>query len=132
MPDRAPRFCPYCRKAYTGQRCPCRAEAQQQYDRDRGPDRQFYSKPRWRQFRKRFLAANPWCVFCLKDDGRQPTSLTPPSELHRGRAMVVDHIIPREERPDLAYTASNCRGLCVSCHNRRTRKQEQGVSDANK
>jgi 5-methylcytosine-specific restriction endonuclease McrA len=110
MPDRAPKQCPWCRKATIGP-CECRVEASQQYDRSRGPDRQFYSTPRWRRFRKRILAVNPWCVFC-----------------HEGGshvlAKVVDHIMPRKDRPDLAYVASNCRGLCVSCHNRRTRKQE--------
>lgn len=107
MPGRAPRFCPHCQRAFTGPRCPCRTEARQRYDRDRGPDRHFYSTPRWRRFRKRILARDMWCVLCPADRKRLAT--------------IVDHIIPRKERPDLAYSAENCRGLCVSCHNRRSR-----------
>ena len=35
------------------------------------------------------------------------------------RAVVVHHIQPIEERPDLALTLSNLRSLCEACHNRR-------------
>lgn len=113
MPKRAARFCPHCQQAFMGPRCACRREAQHRYDRERGVDRQFYSTRRWRRFRRRILARDVWCVLCLAERKRLAT--------------VVDHIAPRHERPDLAYNAENCRGLCVSCHNRRTRLVEQRV-----
>lgn len=125
MPSRAPRICPHCHEASVG-RCPCRAEAGHRYDRDRGQDRQFYSTQRWRRFRKRFLAKNPYCVHCASYEWTDTAHLSAGPNWHRFvLATVVDHIIPRSERRDLAYNAENCRGLCVSCHNRRTRKQEQ-------
>lgn len=34
------------------------------------------------------------------------------------RATMVHHIIPREERPDLALELSNLRSLCSECHNK--------------
>lgn len=111
MPKRAPRIClePGCNERVTKGRCE-QHNRSRQYDRERGADRQFYSTPRWRKFRRWFLARHPWCVL---HDGPAPL------------ATVVDHIIPRAERPDLAYVESNCRGLCVSCHNRRTRTYKQ-------
>ena len=37
-------------------------------------------------------------------------------------AAVVDHIIPRRDRPDLALDPSNLRALCHDCHNRHGQK----------
>lgn len=34
------------------------------------------------------------------------------------RAQMVHHIIPLEERPDLALDLNNLRSLCNECHNR--------------
>ncbi len=34
------------------------------------------------------------------------------------RAVMVHHIIPVEERPDLALDLNNLRSLCSECHNR--------------
>ena len=34
------------------------------------------------------------------------------------RAPMVHHIIPLEERPDLALNLDNLRSLCNECHNR--------------
>lgn len=47
------------------------------------------------------------------------------------RAQMVHHIIPLEERPDLALDLNNLRSLCNECHNRqhpekgRDRRQAQ-------
>lgn len=84
-------------------RCP-----KHNYDKQRGPDRTFYNKKPWRDFRAWFLAEHPLCVFCL-EQGRTTA------------ANVVDHVKPRKEFPYLAYDSENCRALCTSCHNRRTR-----------
>lgn len=35
------------------------------------------------------------------------------------RATLVHHVIPVEERPDLAYDLDNLRSLCDICHNQR-------------
>ena len=34
------------------------------------------------------------------------------------RADMVHHVIPVEERPDLALNLSNLRSLCNECHNK--------------
>ena len=34
-------------------------------------------------------------------------------------ATIVHHIIPRDERPDLALEIDNLRSLCDACHNKR-------------
>ena len=64
MPKQRARMCPYCRRLVRGGPCPCRIEHARQYDRDRGPDRQFYSMSRWRKFRRWFLGRHPLCVDC--------------------------------------------------------------------
>ncbi|MBQ8954820.1 MAG: HNH endonuclease [Clostridia bacterium] len=35
------------------------------------------------------------------------------------RAEMVHHIIPLEERPDLALNIDNLRSLCNECHNKK-------------
>ena len=35
------------------------------------------------------------------------------------RATIVHHVIPKEERPDLAFELSNLRSVCAICHNQR-------------
>ena len=58
----------------------------------------FYSSRLWRAVARRFLAANPTCCWC----GRLAT--------------MVDHRLPRLERPDLAYDPLNLRACCRRCH----------------
>ncbi len=71
----------------------------------------YHSKP-WK--RVRLLALNRdhgMCQDCM-DRFRAGYGLKP------HRAEMVHHIIPREERPDLALTLSNLRSLCNECHNK--------------
>ena len=37
-------------------------------------------------------------------------------------AEQVDHVVPLCERPDLAYDLENLQGLCVRCHQLKTRR----------
>ena len=67
----------------------------------------FYSLARWRKVRQIFLGRNPLCSEC---EARGLTIA----------ASDVDHVIPRRERPDLAFTESNLRALCKACHSRKT------------
>ena len=53
---------------------------------------------------------------------------TDPFGIHRriGRyelASDVDHMIPRDVRPDLALDHGNLQPLCKSCHSKKTRKE---------
>lgn len=42
------------------------------------------------------------------------------------RAQMVHHIIPIEERPDLALSLDNLRSLCNECHNKRHPEKGKG------
>ena len=59
-----------------------------------------------------FLAQNPVC--CDPFGRHAKVSRIVP-------AVDVDHIKPRLERPDLAFSPSNLRPLCKSCHGKVTR-----------
>jgi 5-methylcytosine-specific restriction endonuclease McrA len=70
----------------------------------------FYRTKRWRNLRQFFLSNNPLCVEC---EGRGLLVT----------ATVVDHIIPRRERPDLELDESNLQGLCDACHNAKSGRE---------
>jgi 5-methylcytosine-specific restriction protein A len=58
---------------------------------------------RWHQLRALILAREPLCRVCF----------------HAGRTTIadsVDHIVPRQAAPDLAYVESNLQPLCDRCH----------------
>lgn len=67
---------------------------------------------RWRKAKKKFLEANPLCVRCI-----QAGQLT--------KAVVVDHIIPHRGDMILFWDESNWQSLCIKCHNRKTRVEDQ-------
>lgn len=85
-----------------------RIARERQYDRDRRATHRFYCTSRWAKLRQAILARDPLCVECLKRDGRA----TPATE--------VDHVIPRDMRPDLEFDPDNLQGLCKQCHGAKT------------
>jgi len=70
----------------------------------------FYASKAWRSLREQKITANPLCEECLKTDRLRPT-------------VDVDHIQPRDERPELEFEWSNLRGLCKGCHAAKTRAE---------
>jgi 5-methylcytosine-specific restriction protein A len=84
--------------------------SQQQYDRNRGEDRQFYGTARWRKLRQFFLRRFPICAECERQGQTRP-------------ANEVHHKMDRQKRPDLAFDQNNLESLCKSCHSRETRKR---------
>jgi len=58
----------------------------------------------WRRIREQVLQEEPWCRLCTAAGRRTPSA-------------HVDHILPKPEGTD---ERSNLRGLCHSCHSRRT------------
>ena len=60
--------------------------------------RTFYSSDRWRKVQAVQLARFPLCCW------------------GNHLATMVDHVVPRLDRPDLAYTLSNLRSCCRHCH----------------
>lgn len=70
----------------------------------------FYHRKAWKRLRALALARdNGMCQDCM-DALRAGYGIKP------NRATMVHHIIPREERPDLALDLDNLRSLCDSCH----------------
>lgn len=70
----------------------------------------FTAGRRWRRLRLMFLRRHP---VCATDGCNAP-------------ALDVHHVIPRRERPDLAYSESNLQALCHECHSRHTATDERG------
>lgn len=72
----------------------------------------FYHSAAWKRARKAALMRDEgMCQDCM-DRLRAGYGVRP------RRAEMVHHIIPLEERPDLALDLSNLRSLCNECHNR--------------
>ncbi len=69
---------------------------------------------KWRKCRAHFLAANPFCVFCL-ETGTETI------------ATQVDHVKAAADHPDLFFEHSNLRSLCGPCHSRRTATEQRFV-----
>lgn len=73
----------------------------------------FLHSKAWRRVRqKRLDMDNGMCCDCME---RFRAGLIEKPN----RATMVHHVIPREERPDLALVLSNLRSLCDGCHNKR-------------
>jgi len=68
---------------------------------------------RWRRARKRFLAANPLCVACLREGWVVA-------------AEVVDHIKPHKGDAALFWDESNWQALCKRHHDEKTARHDGG------
>lgn len=73
-------------------------------------DQRFYASKAWRTLREQKINANPLCEECLKADVLSPV-------------VDVDHVQPRDERPDLELDWANIQGLCKACHAVKTRAE---------
>lgn len=76
-----------------------------------GASRRGYDS-RWRKAKKIFLDSHPLCVHCMKDG-----KLT--------KAVAVDHVIPHRGDQNLFWDQGNWQALCIKCHNRKTRMEDQ-------
>ena len=76
----------------------------------------FLSLARWKRCRVMFLRRHPVCVdpFGIHAAGGQVVP-----------AAHVDHIVPRVIAPDLALDWGNLQSLCVSCHSRKTNREQR-------
>lgn len=88
-----------------------RRESRRLHDLHRGSARERGYDSQWDAFSKRYRQENPLCMDCL-EEGRA----TPSEHVH--------HIRKLREHPELKYDESNLRGLCETCHNKRTAKGE--------
>ena len=79
-----------------------------QYDRERrSASHRFYDSRAWRELRRACLA-HPLYQACRRCG----------AERTRKNFIVIDHIKPRELRPDLALVQTNLQPLCRPCHER--------------
>ncbi len=80
---------------------------------DRAKDRAFYKTARWIRFRDyaMSLPENALCREC-KERGLIVA------------ASQLDHVKPRKEFPELAYSIENVQGLCRACHKAKTNRGE--------
>jgi 5-methylcytosine-specific restriction protein A len=68
-----------------------------------------YNSQKWIKLRNAVRIEEPICKECLKKDLIRPTK-------------VIDHINPISKGGD-PYDRENLQGLCESCHNRKTAKE---------
>ena len=89
-----------------GPRCSgCRRAWQSRYDANRSQHHALYATSAWKRLSAEVRASATRCTWCLK-----PT-----------RRLVADHVIPLDERPDLALEGSNLVAACNACNVRRGR-----------
>jgi len=72
----------------------------------------WYTDRAWAGVRARVLAEEPECVYC-----GEPSA-------------VVDHIEPHRGDRELFFARSNLQGVCKSCHDRKTARQDGGFGNA--
>ena len=78
----------------------------------------FYHTAAWKRARRAALSRDQgMCCDCM-DRFRAGYGIRP------RRADMVHHVIPIDERPDLALDLANLRSLCSECHN--VRHPEKG------
>lgn len=89
-----------------GPRCSrCQRVWARRYDDARPARHALYATAAWRRLSAEVRASATRCHWCLK-----PT-----------RKLAADHVIPIEQRPDLALDRDNLRPSCVPCNTRRGR-----------
>lgn len=74
----------------------------------------WYSSRKWRAIRERLLTRSPYCIYCLKRDGRVEA------------ATVADHIIPHKGNKELFWDENNLQSLCKQCHDSDKAREESG------
>jgi 5-methylcytosine-specific restriction endonuclease McrA len=78
----------------------------------------WYKKAAHRKWRQLVMQRDNWlCRECLGQG-----KITPATEAH--------HIIPIEERPDLALDVSNGEGLCWDCHELTKRRKKKILTNS--
>ena len=60
-------------------------------------------KKRYTSFRKTLISENPFCFVCQRSGNKDN--------------LIIHHIKPAKDFPELFLDASNCIVLCKRCHN---------------
>ena len=110
------RICCYpgCKVLTTSRHCPLHTRSTSYHTSpDARASKQFLNSAAWLALRKVKLSMTPWCEECERNGVAISVGAT-----------QVDHIQPRDKRPDLKLTLSNLQSLCDQCHGRKTRMGE--------
>lgn len=109
-------FCQACRDAFGRATKVARRSAPKENERGTST-RKLLNSSRWRrQFRMSILRRDDYACQNHKRFG----------VVECGSNFPVDHIIPRDIAPDLTYSPENCETLCPTCHNAKTRREQDG------
>jgi len=102
---------PYLRTKMEAQRAVDQERRRKEYEANesRAADRRFYCSTRWKGFRD-YLKSKAEYVFCV--ECRKEGSLV--------KATQLDHVKPRKQYPELAFSEENIQPLCGKCHRRKT------------
>ena len=115
MPRKPQRPCRYpgCPHLTDGVYCEEHAKVMEQhyekFQRGYSPGKRYGRA--WKRIRDRYVHKHPLCEQCLKE-GRYV------------KATVVDHVVPHRGDPTLFWDRSNWRGLCKSCHDKKTGRED--------
>ena len=106
------RLCSVCRSPILdgrGARCDeCRRAWNRQYNANRPELHRVYQSPEWRRLSASVRASARRCHWCLRPLGG-------------GKRFIADHVIPLDQRPDLALDPGNVVASCIGCNTRRGR-----------
>lgn len=105
--------CVVCRSVVAdgrGPRCSeCRRLWNRAYNAARPELHAFYATPEWRRLSAEVRAGAARCTHCLAPTTR----------------LIADHVIPLDQRPDLALERSNVVPSCYGCNSRRARNAKR-------
>jgi hypothetical protein len=89
-----------------GPRCSaCQRAHARLYAEARPAHHALYATPEWRRLSAEVRAGVSRCHWCLKST----------------RRLVADHVLPIDQRPDLALDRTNCVPACFGCNTKRGR-----------
>lgn len=112
MPTKAPQFRP-AHSVFKGE---WQRDAQRKkFDEDRGNSTKRGYDSRWQVERRAWLMEHPLCVSC-ENKGRTAA------------ASVVDHIVPHKGDREKFWDKKNWQGLCRTCHNSKTAREDSNFA----
>lgn len=78
----------------------------------------FYKTARWLRVRERVLRRDDYMCRECRRYGKTTAATT------------VHHVYPREQYPELRYSANNLISLCAACHNAMHNRDDNSLTDA--
>jgi 5-methylcytosine-specific restriction protein A len=111
MPWKPPSHSELLRKRQGRKATDAEYEARRRQDPALAEAQRLRSSMRWRKVRAIKLKRDPLCEDCLEHDVTRP-------------ATQVHHMKGLAPHPELAFTMSNLRSLCTTCHAKREAREQ--------